>query len=96
MAATTFMRGWQDFDLITLVTLPLFLFSATFYPLDVYPPAIQVLTQVSPLYHGVEMIRAFTLGSFEVSLLGHAGFLLVMGIIGLRIAGRRLEGLLKP
>ena len=27
MAATTFMRSWQDFDLINLVVLPLFLFS---------------------------------------------------------------------
>ena len=70
MAATTFMRSWQDFDLVTLVTLPLFLFSATFYPLDVYPPAIQVITQVSPLYHGVEVIRALTLGSFDISLVG--------------------------
>ena len=37
MAATTFMRTWQDFDLIQLVVLPLFLFSATFYPLDDLP-----------------------------------------------------------
>ena len=96
MAATTFMRSWQDFDLVTLVTLPLFLFSATFYPLDVYPPALQALTQISPLYHGVELIRSFTLGSFDASLLGHVGFLVVMGAIGLRIAGRRLEALLKP
>ena len=96
MAATTYMRGWQDFDLVTLVTLPLFLFSATFYPLDVYPPFMQVVTQISPLYHGVEIIRAFTLGSFDISLVGHLGFLVAMGTIGLMIAGRRLEGLLKP
>ncbi len=94
MAATTFMRSWQDFDLVQLVTLPLFLFSATFYPLDVYPPALQNIARISPLYHGVELIRAFTLGSFDWSLLGHATFLVVMGAIGLTIAGRRLEGLL--
>ncbi len=29
-AAATFMRSWQDLDLVTLVTLPLFLVSATF------------------------------------------------------------------
>jgi lipooligosaccharide transport system permease protein len=34
MAATSYMRTWQDFDLIQLVILPLFLFSGTFYPLD--------------------------------------------------------------
>ena len=63
MAATTFMRSWQDFDPVALVTPPLFLFSATFYPLDVYPPVIQMLTQLSPLYHGVELIRRSPWGS---------------------------------
>ena len=37
MAATSFMKTWQDFDLIQLVILPLFLFSATFYPIETYP-----------------------------------------------------------
>ncbi|MDH3250613.1 MAG: ABC transporter permease, partial [Acidimicrobiia bacterium] len=82
MAATSFMRSWQDFDMITLVTLPLFLFSATFYPLDVYPPLLQNLTRLSPLYHGVEIIRAVTLGSFDWSLAGHISFLVVMGAVG--------------
>ncbi len=39
MAATSFMKTWQDFDLIQLVVLPMFLFSATFYPIETYPPA---------------------------------------------------------
>ena len=67
LAATTFMRSWQDFDLVSLVTMPLFLFSATFYPLDVYPPAIQPFIRLSPLYHGTEMLRAFSLGIFDWS-----------------------------
>lgn len=96
MAATSFMRSWQDFDLVTLVTLPLFLFSATFYPLDVYPPAIQTLTQISPLYHSVELVRSLTLGTFDASLFGHIGFLVAMGTIGLMITGRRLGRLLLP
>ena len=36
MAATTWIRNFQDFDKITLVQLPLFLFSATFFPIDSY------------------------------------------------------------
>src|SRR5690606_9318431 len=56
MAATSFMRSWQDFEMVQLVSLPLFLFSATFYPLDVYPEVIQQFTRISPLYHGVELI----------------------------------------
>jgi lipooligosaccharide transport system permease protein len=34
IAATSFMRSWQDFDYIQLATLPMFLFSATFLPVD--------------------------------------------------------------
>ncbi|MGH8875570.1 MAG: ABC transporter permease, partial [Acidimicrobiia bacterium] len=79
LAATSFMRSWQDLDLVTLVTLPLFLFSATFYPLEVYPQPIQVATQLSPLYHGVELIRALTLGAFDLTLAWHIGFLIAMG-----------------
>ena len=94
MATTTFMRSWQDFDMVTLVSLPLFLFSATFYPLSVYPTGFQIFTRFSPLYHGVELIRSFTLGVFDWSLAGHVAFLAAMGGIGVAIAARRLERLL--
>jgi len=94
MATTTFMKSWQDFDLINMVTLPLFLFSGTFYPLNVYPHAFQVITRFSPLYHGVELIRALTLGSFDWSIAGHITFLAVMGMIGVAITAKRLNKLL--
>ena len=95
MAAVTYMRSWQDFDLVTLVTMPLFLFSGTFFPLDVYPPLIQNIAKISPLYHGTELLRGFTLGLVDWTMLGHAGFLLVMGLIGAAIANRRLDGMLR-
>jgi lipooligosaccharide transport system permease protein len=94
MTATTFMKSWQDFDLVNMVTLPLFLFSGTFYPLSVYPHAFQIVTRFSPLYHGVELIRALTLGSFDWSIAGHVAFLVVMGLIGVVITARRLNKLL--
>jgi lipooligosaccharide transport system permease protein len=94
MAATTFMKSWQDFDMVNMVTLPLFLFSGTFYPLDVYPDVFQVLTKFSPLYHGVELIRSLTLGSFDISIVGHIGFLVGMGLIGVWIVSKRLNKLL--
>jgi lipooligosaccharide transport system permease protein len=62
MTATTFMSSWQDFDLVQLVLMPLFLFSATFYPLEVYPTALQAIVVLSPLYHGVELVRGLMLG----------------------------------
>ena len=95
LAACTYMRSWQDFDLVALVTMPLFLFSGTFYPLDVYPPLIQQVARISPLYHGTELIRGFALGLPDWTMLGHAAFLLVMGLVGAAIANRRLDGLLR-
>ncbi|MEX2623473.1 MAG: ABC transporter permease [Acidimicrobiia bacterium] len=96
LAATTFMKGWQDFDLVTLVVQPLFLFSGTFFPIEVYPPTLQIIARLSPLYHGTELIRAATLGNADWSILGHAGFLLAMGLIGMTIAQRRFHRLLLP
>ncbi len=94
MAATTFMRTWQDFDLVNMVTLPLFLFSGTFYPLDVYPEVFQTLTKLSPLYHGTELVRSLTLGTFDSSMWTHIAVLVGMGVLGLAVVGRRLERLL--
>lgn len=94
MAATTFARGWQDFDLIQLVLQPLFLFSATFFPITTYPPALQVVVQLTPLYHGVDLIRSLALGIVGPQLLVHVVYLLVIGVIGLAIVSRRLDRLL--
>jgi lipooligosaccharide transport system permease protein len=94
MAATSFMKTWQDFDLIQLVVLPLFLFSATFYPIETYPDALRVLVQLTPLYQGVDLIRALTVGAISPVLLFHVAYLLVMGFAGLWVVSRRLDKLL--
>ncbi len=94
MAATTFMRSWQDFDLINLVVLPLFLFSGTFYPLTAYPEPLRILVQLTPLWQGVDMIRALVTGAVDPSILWHVAYLGAMGLVGLVIVGRRLDRLL--
>jgi lipooligosaccharide transport system permease protein len=94
MAATTYMRSWQDFDLINLVVLPLFLFSGTFYPITAYPEPLRVLIMLTPLWQGVDMIRALVTGYVEPSILWHVAYLGTMGLIGLSIVGRRLDRLL--
>ena len=94
MAATSFMRTWQDFDLIQLVILPLFLFSATFYPLETYPEALQWVVRITPLYQGVDLIRSLAVGHITPVLLVHVAYLAVMGLIGLAITNRRLGKLL--
>ncbi len=94
MAATSFMKTWQDFDLIQLVILPLFLFSATFYPIETYPDVLRVIVQLTPLYQGVDLIRALTIGAISPILLVHVVYLLVMGFVGLYVVSRRLDKLL--
>ncbi len=94
MAATTWMRSWQDFDLVQIVTMPLFLFSATFYPLDVYPPSLRVVAQISPLYHGAELMRAAFFGVWDWSVPAHVAVLAALAVFGVRVASRRISGLL--
>lgn len=94
MAATTYMRGWTDFDMVNLVMLPMFLFSTTFYPLSTYPRWLQIAVECTPLYHGVVLERSLTLGVVGPALLGHAAYLAVMGLLGVAVAGRRIRILL--
>jgi len=94
MAATTFMRSWQDFEYVTLVSVPLFLFSTTFFPLSVYPRWAAVIVEVTPLYQSVTLMRGLTLGMVNPGLLWHVAYLGVMGVTGLYVAGRRVGRLL--
>ena len=94
MALTTWMKIWQVFDLITLATLPLFLFSATFYPISTYPSVVRAVVECTPLYHGVALVRGLTLGDVGPGLLVHVAYLAVMAWVGLSVAARRLERIL--
>jgi len=94
MAATTFLRSWQDFDLIQVVLQPMFLFSATFFPLALYPAPLQVVVQLTPLYHAVALLRDLALGVVEPGMLVNVAYLAVLGLIGLVVVSRRLDRLL--
>ena len=94
MAATTFVRKWQDFDILQLAIMPMFLFSGTFYPISAYPATLQVFVQCTPLYRGVHLIRALTTGTPDAWIAIDVLYLLAMGTIGLAIVSRRLTKLL--
>ena len=96
MAATSLIRSWQDFDLVQLVILPMFLFSAVFFPLSVLPPALRWLVQAFPLYHAVALIRGLTMGQVGWWMLGHLVYFAVMAAMGIVLASRRLATLLLP
>jgi lipooligosaccharide transport system permease protein len=91
---TTYMKSWQDFDYIMLVSAPLFLFSGTFYPLSVYPRVVAVIVEWTPLYQGVVILRALVLGVPSPDLAWRAAYLLALGVAGLALAGQRIAKLL--
>jgi lipooligosaccharide transport system permease protein len=96
MGLTTYMRSFVDFEYVTLAIVPLFLFSATFFPLSQYPAALEWVVRISPLYQGVALERALILGDMGPELLLHTAYLGAVGWFGLRVAGRRLGSLLQP
>ena len=94
MAATTWMTSWQDFDKITLVQLPLFLFSATFFPITAFDGWLRWVVEATPLYRGVVLCRELTTGALSWASAVSVVYLLVMGFVGLVIVRRRLDRLL--
>ena len=94
MWATTFMTSWKDFEFVTLAIQPMFLFSATFFPLSVYPESLQWLVKLMPLYHGVEIQRGLLLGDVSLGLLWSVLYLVALCALGLWGASRRISTLL--
>ena len=93
MAITSYMKTFQQMDWINFVMLPMFLFSATFYPITVYPEAIQWLIRALPLWHAVELVRGLTLGLTDAMTWVHVCYFVVMIAIGLVFTTKRLRAL---
>lgn len=96
LAACTYMRSWQDFDLVALVQLPLFLFSGTFFPITSYPRWLGALVQFSPLYQSAALLRGLALGQFQWIMTMRVGYLLVLALFALTLAARRFRRILVP
>jgi lipooligosaccharide transport system permease protein len=94
MALTTYMTSWQDFDKITLVQLPLFLFSGTFFPVTAFHGALRWAVEATPLYRGVVLCRELTTGVLSWESGVSVAYLLAMGAVGLFVVRRRLDALL--
>jgi lipooligosaccharide transport system permease protein len=94
LAMTTFMRSWQDFEYVTLATIPMFLFSATFFPVTAFPGAVRWLVELTPLYRGVVLVRELTTGALSWGAAASVVYLVVMGLVGVWLARRRLDSLL--
>ncbi|QNN52250.1 ABC transporter permease [Nocardioides mesophilus] len=94
MALTTYMRSWQDFEFVQLSIMPMFLFSATFFPVTTYDGWLRWVVEATPLYRGVVLCRELTTGAVSVASLVSVLYLVVMGLVGLRVVSRRLGTLL--
>lgn len=93
MAVTSYMKTFQHLDYVQFVMMPMFLLSATFFPIEVYPLSIQWVIMAMPLWHGVDMIRQLTTGMIDPSIMLHVGYLVVMTLVGLVFTTRRLRAL---
>jgi lipooligosaccharide transport system permease protein len=72
--------------------VPMFLFSATFYPVSVYPPGIRWIVEVMPLYHGVALARASADGTGSLGAIAlHVTYLATLAIVGIVVARRNLR-----
>jgi lipooligosaccharide transport system permease protein len=87
------MKSWQDFELVLLAIMPMFLFSATFYPVETYGDW-SWLVEATPLYRAVVLMRELCTGLVTEASLVSVVYLVAMGTIGMRIAGRRIGTLL--
>lgn len=94
--AASVMRTWLDFDFVFLATVPLFLFSASFFPLEQYPEGVGWVVRFTPLYHGVRLCRDLALGSVGWSALVAVAYLGLMGAGALAVAQIRLRRVLQP
>ena len=91
LSVVTLMRSWADFAFVELLTLPMFLFSATFVPLAEYPEPVQWALPLTPLYHGVDLLRSLTLGHVGWDALINVAYLLGVLALGVWFTARRLE-----
>ena len=93
MAVTSYMKSYQQLEVVNVVLLPMFLFSGSFYPLDVFHEWLQTIIRLFPLAHAIDLVRGLTLGNISWALVGHAMYFVVMIVVGLFFTTRRLNAL---
>lgn len=94
MALTTYMRSFQDFDYITLATMPMLLFSGTFFPVGELPDAVRWVVEATPLYRGVVLCRELCLGQVGAGSAVSVVYLVLLAAVSLVVVRRRVATLL--
>ena len=70
---------------------PMFLVAGTFFPLDQLPRWAQILGELNPLYHCVELVRAAVFGFEGWVDVWHLSFLVGFALVSWRLAIRFME-----
>ena len=92
LAGTSYLRTVNDFDIpMGLIVMPMFLFSGTFFPIDIYPEPIQWLMQVNPLYHSISLMRGLSTGIIGWQQLWDFAFLAALFALCMWLAMRQME-----
>jgi lipooligosaccharide transport system permease protein len=87
IAVAGFASSIENFSyVVSAVLTPLFLVAGTFFPLSELPEWIQVLSNLNPLHHCVELVRHAAFGWDGWTDLARLGALVAFGLVVWRIA----------
>ena len=81
---------------------PLFLFSGTFFPISQLPDYLKPIAYVTPLFHGVELVRKVVDSRSRRTVVTSlptwvsAAYLVAMTVIGMVLATRWLDRRIRP
>ena len=81
------LKSIDNFNYVTSVVItPMFLVAGTYFPLDGLPHWAQVLGNLNPLYHCVELVRHAAFGWHGWSDVAHVGVIVGFGVVFWRLA----------
>ncbi|MFV2062177.1 MAG: ABC transporter permease [Chloroflexota bacterium] len=76
-------------SLFRFVILPMFIFSGTFFPVSQLPDVLQLVAYLTPLWHGVALVRAIALDTVDPALAAlNIAVLLASTAVGLLVSYR--------
>ena len=93
LAGTSYLRTVNDFDVpMGLIVMPMFLFSGTFFPIEAaLPDWLVAIVQLTPLYHGINLIRGLSTGILGIGQVWDLLYLVVFFAVCMWIAMRQME-----
>jgi lipooligosaccharide transport system permease protein len=91
--AASLRREGQTFNVMfRFVVVPMGLFAGTYFPIERLPEWAEVVARVTPLWHGTQLARGATLGTWQLlPSLGHLAYLLLWAAVGVALSCWRFD-----